>query len=254
MKPLDGTFAHNAEKWGVAGLNIDGGRIGTEPRFNQGAGNKAGGSSLNMSKEGMPEFEGKECQGRWPANLILDEEAGVILDEQSGERETHAMSKNRNKFGGMFGSGGEVTQPNLISSSGGASRFFYCAKASRAERNAGLEGMPLGEPLASARSKPAEGRESPLGKPRQNFHPTIKPLALMEYLCTLLKPPTEHPILLDPFCGSGTTLMAAVNTGWDYVGIEKEKDYCEIAEKRVAYVKEQTAGHQMALFKKGDCL
>lgn len=273
MKPLDGTFAHNAEKWGVAGLNIDGARIGTE----QITINRHGGYnsfSLVESTKGKWQGKQKQVQGRWPANLILDEEAAAMLDEQTGTLKTKGHWPDCKMTGfGKFG-GGKVeykgTGPKA-QDSGGASRFFYCAKASRAERNAGLtgydatlfskaeKGTPEKEgllPHAMGGSKHrirADGKiESVTGKwHSQNHHPTVKPLALMEYLCKLLKPPTENPILLDPFTGSGTTLMAAINTGWDYVGIEKEKDYCEIAEKRVAYVKEQRQG-QMALFEKGD--
>ena len=95
--------------------------------------------------------------------------------------------------------------------------------------------MPLGEPPASARSKPAEGRESPLGKSRANHHPTVKPIRLMEYLCTLTKTPTGG-IVLDPFMGSGSTAIACIKTGRKYIGIEKDKEYCEIARKRIANV------------------
>lgn len=92
--------------------------------------------------------------------------------------------------------------------------------------------MPLGEPPASARSKPAEGRKNALGEPRQNNHPTVKPLKLMEYLCTLTKTPTGG-IVLDPFCGSGTTLLAAKRTGREYIGIDREEEYIKIAEARL---------------------
>ena len=141
---------------------------------------------------------------------------------------------------------GESTERGY-NDSGGASRFFYCAKASRAERNAGLEGME---------ASPIRGRDIGQDKlnvpykqrptPVKNHHPTVKPLKLMEYLCRLLKPP-GRAVLLDPFTGSGTTLMAAVMTGWDYVGIEKEAEYKEIAEKRIAWAVRQ-AELQKGLF------
>lgn len=251
MKPLDGTFAANAEQWGVAGLNIDGGRIGTETRFNQGAGNKAGGNSLNMSKEGMPEFEGKECQGRFPANLILDEEAAAMLDEQSGERsaggKVTGRQSSRTGESGIYGHY-EVKENSPFYDSGGASRFFYCAKASRTERNAGLEGMERRQVKRHGdRGQGGLAQQTPQkALVETNHHPTVKPLKLMEYLCRLLKPPQDG-LLLDPFCGSGTTLMAAVNEGWDYIGIEKETEYVTIAEKRVARAIKQKAS-QMALF------
>lgn len=231
MKPLDGTFAANAEKHGVAGLWIDGGRIGMEKRFNQGAGNKAGGNSLNMSKVGMPEFGGKECQGRWPANLILDEEAGKMLDEQSGISKSTG-GKTKSKLGGdrVYG---KYAGTKLGQNAGGASRFFYCAKASRKERNLGLEGL--------SGKKVNDGRKTSIDNPyqrgdtiRTNTHPTVKPLALMKYLCTLLKMPSAKQIILDPFMGSGTTGMACVELGINFIGIEKEQEYWEIAVKRIA--------------------
>ena len=110
--------------------------------------------------------------------------------------------------------------------------LFYCAKVSRAERNRGLEGMPLCPPPGSKRSTPAPGRKSALGNPRQNGHPTVKPLKLMRYLVRLVTPPGGT--VLDPFAGSGTTLVAAKEEGFRYIGIELEPEYVEIAEARLA--------------------
>jgi len=112
----------------------------------------------------------------------------------------------------------------------GASRFFYCPKASKKERNMGLEDV---EPTTvdDGRNKPID---NPLlrGKtPRQNTHPTVKPVKLMEYLITLITPP--NGIVLDPFFGSGTTGIAAVKLGFHYIGFELNPEYCKIAEKRI---------------------
>jgi len=125
--------------------------------------------------------------------------------------------------------------------SGSAARFFYCAKASRAEREAGLEGM---DEKLYARSGGAQGAESrgnseylqhPIGLNRiskvRNHHPTVKPLSLMRYLTRLVTPP--NGLILDPFMGSGTTGMAAKAEEFRFVGIEINKEYCEIAEKRI---------------------
>lgn len=193
----------------------------------------------------------KKYPGRWSSNLILSESAAAMLDQQSGVSKSTASVRNNKKRNeiNIYGNGKGIPQVSLESphnDSGGASRFFYIAKASRSERNAGLEGMEKGEPPASARSKPAEGRESPLGKPRENFHPTVKPLKLMEYLCLLTKTPTGG-VVLDPFMGSGTTGIACVNTGRDFIGIEKEKDYFEIARRRIEHVKKIKNG-QIGLF------
>lgn len=175
MKPLEGTYAKNASKWGLGGINIDDSRI----------------------------------QSRWPANLIFDEESAKILDEQTGilksgkpgtrrkDHKTNCMTGNLNLTG---------KKESGIGDSGGASRFFYCAKASAKEKNIGCE---------------------------KNNHPTVKPISLMKYIIKLLAPP-GNPLLLDPFSGSGSTLIAAKELGIRAIGIEMNSEYCEIAEKRIA--------------------
>ena len=227
MKPVDGTFAANAEKWKVAGLNIDGGRVGTEDNLNGGAYSISGnrqdlpGAIRSEKAAGMlasGKTTGKnfvQPQGRWPANLILDEEAGKMLDEQSGVSKSTG-GKTKSKLGGdrVYGKyAGDKLGQNAggLGDSGGASRFFYCAKASRKERNLGCGDQ-------------------------KNNHPTVKPLALIKYLCTLLKMPNQNQVILDPFIGSGTTAMACKELGINYIGIEKESEYCEIARKRIAVV------------------
>jgi site-specific DNA-methyltransferase (adenine-specific) len=121
--------------------------------------------------------------------------------------------------------------PSNYGDSGGASRFFYCAKASKKERNMGLEDA---EPTTVD-----DGRNKPIDNPflrgktlRQNTHPTVKPVKLMEYLITLITPP--NGIVLDPFLGSGTTALAALNLGRFFIGIELNEEYVEMARRRVA--------------------
>lgn len=120
-----------------------------------------------------------------------------------------------------------------------ASRFNYCAKSSKSERNAGCGGMEAGErPLGISNWKgQTNGSGETMGPsaPQANHHPTVKPLKLMEYLCTLTKTPTGG-IVLDPFAGSGTTLLAAKNTGREYVGIEQNAEYYEIIKARLGLV------------------
>ena len=217
VKPNEGTYANNALKWGVAGLNIDGGRIGyqseddfnkvinptktTKKGYKHTAGAMTGG--INRIDAGNP-------QGRFPSNVVLDEEAGKMLDEQSGE---------------------------LVK--GGASRFFYCAKASKAERNAGCEELEekdkAGKDFRPNHAEKAEQGEDGNAFGRwgkiKNNHPTVKPLKLMEYLCTLTKTPTGG-IVLDPFAGSGTTGVACQNTGRDFILIEMTPEYIPIIEAR----------------------
>jgi site-specific DNA-methyltransferase (adenine-specific) len=120
---------------------------------------------------------------------------------------------------------------NVESSSGGASRFFYCAKASSSERNRGLEGLPLKE--CDNWPQDLDPGATRKANPRANNHPTVKPLALMKYILKLLAPP-GNPICLDPFAGSGSTLVAAKELGISCIGIEKEVEYVEIASKRIA--------------------
>ena len=129
--------------------------------------------------------------------------------------------------------------------SGSAARFFYCAKASRSERNAGLEGehiykqeemSPQEKTLTRVRKDGTIGVNPYLGKtaPAQNNHPTVKPIALMEYLCTLTATP-DGGVVLDPFMGSGTTGIACVNTGREFIGIEQSEEYFEIAKRRIEH-------------------
>jgi len=254
MKPLDGTFAHNAEKWGGGGLWIDGGRI-EGPSWNYPKGAGTGGYStgkfmgeIGKGQKTNPYLEKpveSHPQGRWPANLILDEESSAMLDEQSGtlaggtgETKTYGEYHNDKRFNAS-------KQVNCLSykGSGGASRFFYCAKASRSERNAGLEGMEA-QITDDGREKKIDNAYLRGKTLRQNNHPTVKPLKLMEYLCKLTRTP-EGGVVLDPFGGSGTTAVACRNTGRKYILIEKDPHYCEIARARV---KEARAG-QGALFK-----
>ena len=176
--------------------------------------------------------------GRWPANVILDPEAGAMLDAQSGERPSAggAAFYDGNK---IYGARKSETDGREIGygDTGGASRFYYCAKASRAERNAGLDGFEERMPdnaidRAAQRNgdEPAPGRGS-LSLPRANVHPTVKPIDLMRYLVRLVTPPGGT--VLDPFTGSGTTGIAAGLEGFDFIGIEREAEYREIAEARL---------------------
>ena len=197
-KPFTGTVAGNVQEYGTGGLNIDGCRIMYDGDYRSPT--RADGGVLSGGIYGAGDrkiFDNAlaERKGRWPANLIHDGSDEVL-----------------------------ELMPD-------AARFFYCAKASKAERDAGCETLPLGEPPASGRSKPAEGRQSPLGNPRSNFHPTVKPVALMRYLVRLVTPPGG--LVLDPFCGSGSTGIACVHEGFRFVGIDMQEEYCNIAQARI---------------------
>mgnify|MGYP000949365971 FL=1 len=244
MKPLDGTFAENALAWGVAGLNVDGARIGTAADLNP--------NDYDDSRRTAPKFsgkynngkEGQYCAspgavpaGRWPANLILDEETAAYLDAQSGDLSSGTMQAGTfraNRYG-WAGAMPEQTAAETYGDSGGASRFFYVAKAARSERDAGLNGMEALQ-IDDSREPDAPGANNPRnrgGRKATNFHPTVKPVELMRYLCRLTATPTGG-IVLDPFMGSGTTGVACVLEGREFIGIDKEAHYCAIAEQRLA--------------------
>lgn len=234
-KPIEGTVAENIEKWGVGGLNVDASRIeGKKPEMIRTstvvAPNAMQGKSTGATSTGKMLNE-----GRWPANVIFDEEAAEMLDGQSGWTSGKANFKITPNNGG-WAQKSKIKNQFSFGDSGGASRFFYCAKASKRERNAGLEGMPLHEGVRHLDGGPwTENKTAKSGEqkrlPTANHHPTVKPIKLMEYLCKLVTP--LKGIILDPFMGSGSTGIAAKNLGFDFIGMEYEKEYWEIAQKRI---------------------
>jgi len=226
-KPLVGTVAANVQTHGTGALNVDGCRVGSEStRRETGSAAIWGGSGRII---------GGSDAGRWPANVVLDEDAAAMLDEQSGEPHSHGgrILAHHAGMGFRGGAGSERENPG---SRGGASRFFYCAKASRAEREAGLREAGLREAGLRRYGEQGQGplpQQTPrVETPQRNIHPTVKPVALMRWLCRLVTPPGGT--VLDPFAGSGSTLVAAVAEGFRAVGIEREAAYVEIARARVA--------------------
>ena len=217
-KPFDGTVAANVQQHGTGALNIDGCRL--DPRGTvQIAGPSSGPSTECPGGYGYKGAGGKEYAadlGRWPANVLLDEEAAEVLDRLSDER---------------------------------PARFFYTAKPSRSERDDGLEGFAektAGEltdrkdgAAGTSHPRAGAGRETGIGALRdggrgnggRNVHPTVKPIALMHWLIKLITPPDG--VVLDPFCGSGTTGMGARWGGFQFIGVEKEAEYAAIAERRI---------------------
>ncbi len=228
MKPLDGTFKQNAEKWGVGGLNIDGCRIGSEEITTHG-GNRASTENYRMTKE-----VGSVHRGRWPANLILDEEVGTMLNEQTGVLKSgcHKGLLEGKSVNEVYGKRANRNINPFEENSGGASRFFYCAKASRSERNKGLDDLTDQQQTTYNEMKGTESHSPNRCRSVKNSHPCVKPLALMRYLITLISPPT-NAIILDPFAGSGSTLVAAKQLGIEAIGIEKSEEYSKIARARI---------------------
>ncbi len=204
-KPLDGTVAETVLKWGCGGLNIEGCRIGTDPISAHGGGQPR--DRIYGGGEGFPALErgSNPHTGRWPATLLIDEVAADLLDQQSGTLKSGGNPARRGsaKFQTCYGEfkGQESCIVHRGADSGGASRFFYCSKASKTERSGSL-------------------------------HPTVKPLALMRYLCRLVTPPGG--LILDPFMGSGSTAVAAVQEGFHIIGFEIDPTFHADACRRLA--------------------
>jgi site-specific DNA-methyltransferase (adenine-specific) len=209
MKPMDGTIAHNALTWGVAGMNIDACRIGDNPGYKYNAdrngttfhGKQGERIKQSAEKKGSPVIE--STKGRWPGNLLLDEEAANLLDAQTGTLKSGTGVVRTKAGDGYHGGMGKAGDAQVAyGDSGGASRFFYCGKATTKERGPG------------------------------NDHPTVKPVKLMEYLLTLLSTP-DGGVILDPFAGSGSTLLAAQRLGRCCIGVELTEHNCEIIKARL---------------------
>ena len=241
MKPLDRSFAYNALNHDVAGLNIDGCRIeGEKP------------NRVNIPFESWRELEGRidrqqpdqkydANQGRYPSNLILDEESARMLDEQSGNLTSGKMDgvyKGTPSDTPCYGEYGSVFTQHEADS-GGASRFFYCAKASREERNAGCGGLELHDPRYGKNlSSSDKGTISNSVNRNQNNHPTVKPVALLKYLMILTMTPFGGTVS-DPFMGSGSMGVAALAQGRKFIGIEKNPDDFRIACARIQFEADQ---------------
>jgi site-specific DNA-methyltransferase (adenine-specific) len=199
-----------------------------------------------MFQGGTPNTYKQSPQGRWPANLIHDGSEEVL--ELFPNTTSGSLLKHHKRTGGMpplgtFDIRDRTGESEFIGDSGSAARFFYCAKASKAERDAGCEnleerfvrrddGQPFGMNTNQYRPDGSERKSIP---PRHNNHPTVKPLALMRYLCRLVTPPGG--IILDPFMGSGSTGVAAELEGFRFIGIDQDKEAFDIACRRVSYVR-----------------
>lgn len=209
-KPIsESTVAANVVKWGTGGINIDecrisfesGGTPSSNPSLRRNEGAAYRGSSM-FQAGGVNRVA--RSSGRWPANTLFDEEAAQMLDEQSGitsRKDLRAECKTKGMGAGLY-EGGVIEKASRVPDyGGGASRFFYVAKAPPSER-------------------------------KDSTHPTQKPIKLMQYLIKLITPP--NGTVLDPFAGSGTTGVAAKQLNFNFIGIEREQEYLEIAQRRTA--------------------
>jgi DNA modification methylase len=245
-KPLIGTVANNVLTYGTGGLNIDGSRVGSE----------GGTSGSNFVPNSTPiygkGFGGKVDveqldAGRWPANFIhdgSDEVVALFPDTNKGTART-------GRVGGQNGLYENGHDPDHIGTwygdSGSAARFFYCAKASKRDRNEGLDGFEakeigakgngLARACATCSASVIDGCACPdrtfVNPSRQNHHPTVKPTTLMQYLVRLVTPP--NGTVLDPFLGSGSTGKACAYEGFDFIGMELTGEYIPIATARIEF-------------------
>jgi len=209
-KPLQGTVAANVQAHGTGALNIDATRIDMGEEYDPSRVQRQSAASAGMNGLGDSGFKSDHEQatynskGRWPANVILDEDQAAALDAQSGTLKSGALKphKERHENASSYSFDREKTYVKAADQ-GGASRFFYCAKAPKKER-------PVVDGVA---------------------HPTVKPLSLMRWLVRLVAPPGGT--VLDPFAGSGTTLEAAILEGVSVIGIEREAEYLPLIQARM---------------------
>jgi site-specific DNA-methyltransferase (adenine-specific) len=240
-KPVEGTVAENVLNYGVGGLNIDATRVGYVNEQDRASATPQGQPRNHeyFGKQGQEAPRNDNSKGRWPANIILDEHTAELLDEQSGIRPGGQFpSKRGQAVNTSFASGQEtVGGARSMGDTGGASRFFYVAKASKRDRNEGLDELP--EQILTGRDEGQDERQVPF-KTRsnvvKNIHPTVKPTALMQYLIRLVTP--EGGIVLDPFAGSGSTGKAAILESKRFIGIELTADYLPIIEGRLQHAVE----------------
>jgi site-specific DNA-methyltransferase (adenine-specific) len=256
-KPIsEKSIAENVLKHGTGGINIDGSRIEMKdkeninfdrPRVRE---KKDWVYDLGITWED-PNIKEYNEQGRFPANIIFDEEAGQLLDEQSGIKQYNKGREEGNYKGGhrkeyVGTENNEIVnkvEGKFFNDKGGASRFFYCPKAAKKDRNEGLDNFEEkikagAEFRPNHMEKALEGEDgNPFGRwgKIKNNHPTVKPTDLMRYLINLVTPP--NGTILDPFMGSGSTGKAAVRCGLNFIGIEKEQEYMDIASARIEHEK-----------------
>jgi site-specific DNA-methyltransferase (adenine-specific) len=236
-KPLEGTVANNVLTFGVGGLNIDGTRVeGVPPSVPQPA--------LGVKKRvtyGFGTGEGRngemsQATGRFPANFIHDgsDEVVALFPDTKGKVGMTQQASTRGLYEGGT-SFGDTKISDGIADSGSAARFFYCAKASKRDRNEGLDGFEAKRDH-DGRADGGVGGDNPRNRTNNaklNHHPTVKPTTLMQYLVRLVTP--RNGIVLDPFMGSGSTGKACAYEGFDFIGIDQSAEYVAIAQARIDF-------------------
>ena len=254
-KPLIGTVADNVMTRGTGALNIDGCRIEVDKdsdiekakysskRCESGASYSTASHDHGRCnfKKGVAvinygdSIQNMLSKGRWPANVTHDGSEVVLDGFPESEFRRITGGGKRLKAKGLFGMGGDGGENVSYADNGSAARYFYCAKASKRDRDEELEKFEIKIAHSNLNTKNGTGERldgKPTGK-RRNVHPTVKSTDLMRYLCRLITPP--NGIVLDPFMGSGSTGKAAMLEGFRFIGIEREQEYFAIAEARVSH-------------------
>jgi DNA modification methylase len=259
-KPLaERTVAANVLKFGTGAINVDGCRVGTDDSLGRPQGTMPHPMDWgNYSSEKTFVTKGNP-QGRWPANLILS----YPEDEYDAEGNLLPNPGKDEVLAGfpVTGPGGKPQQRERATNcsiyewhrpeytayqdtdTGSAARFFYVAKSSKRDRNEGCEGLEeKGKVFNGQSAQPAGNAAGSVEdkfstQPAKNFHPTVKPTALMQYLCRLITPPGG--LVLDPFMGSGSTGKGAILEGFRFIGIEQDAEYIEIARRRIEWAFQQ---------------
>ena len=257
-KPFTGTVAQNVLAHGTGALNIDASRISIAEGDEPSAGSRTATFGTQETISGGDGSGGwQPASGRFPANFIHDGSDEVLaLFPQTTSGGGNKATKNADTFlgTGFGGSDNSEWKPN----SGSAARFFYCAKANKRDRNEGLDGFEAKQTLGgggltaeikedgSYDTASAGGKYGSVKAVSQNYHPTVKPTALMRYLVRLITPP--NGTVLDPFLGSGSTGKACMYEGFNFVGIEMTEEYLPIAQARIEFAQQDKELEQDTLF------
>ena len=234
------TVKANRTLWGTGAINVDASRVpfadeddeseakgknqheafGSGPRSNR---------VFGRDRRHRPDYL---APGRWPPNVALDPEAADMLDQQAGLRAPGRRPGTRAPGTGYGGFTSGTDGEAVPLGSGPVSRFFYCPKAGRSEREAGLDGLELTPMLwSSGTANPGSFQSEGTRRAARNFHPTVKPVALMAWLIRMVTP--RGGVVLDPFAGSGSTGISALRGGWRFIGIELKPAYAHIARRRI---------------------
>ena len=248
-KPLLGTVAANLATHGTGALNIDACRVGytgtedaaaaaaAELRSKKTSRNTEGWRMRSQNKTAQEFAAGPAGLGRWPANVLHDgsEEVVAAFPDAPGQMGNVRGDEPSTPAKNVYGTYARSPASNLRGDSGSAARFFWCPKASKQDRNEDLEGMPRkAVNWSSGEQSPGTFQSPNTDRQNENFHPTVKPTELMQYLVRLVTP--KGGVVLDPFMGSGSTGKACEREGMSFVGIELDPAYIEIARRRITGV------------------